>query len=317
MCAKKLGVGLNYQPQFRDFLETIPRELDFIEVVPDMFWVDRGPESTPRYVDDTAALRFVEAIRERVPIVAHGIGLSIGSAHRFNREHVDQIARWHKWLEFPWHSDHLAFHLTSPSGTAASGSIGALATPRPEETNVGITMPLPRSRATLDLLAARISEVVERIDAPFLLENNVYFIDLPENEMGEAEFLNRLCAETGCGLLLDLHNVYVNALNLGFDPYDVVSDLNLENVVEIHVAGGFQDGDVYLDSHSGPTPAAVWDLLDYVLPRAPEVAGIVFELFGSWYETIGENGLHAELRRMKACWNEHVSTDARELMPQQ
>lgn len=311
MNVTNLGVGLNYQPQFREFLEDVPPELDFVEVVPDMFWLDRGSGSEPRYVDDAVALRFVEHMHGRLPVVAHCIGLSIGSAHRFNREHIDKLERWHKWLQFPWHSDHLAYHLTEAHPPRDSET----PTGR-DEINVGITMPLPRNQRTLDLVAPRIAEVLQRIDAPFLIENNVYFIDLPENEMGEAEFLNRLCAESGCGLLLDLHNLYTNGLNLGFDPYEVVADLNLENVIEIHIAGGTQDGDVYLDAHSGRTPEPVWDLLDHVLPRAPRVAGIVFELFGSWYDAVGEDGLRDELRRMKAQWNRHRSSDARRAGPQ-
>ncbi|MEA3274027.1 MAG: DUF692 family protein [Pseudomonadota bacterium] len=236
------------------------------------------------------------------PVVPHGIGLSVGSAHRFNRDHVAQLARWFEWLRFPWHSDHLSYHLSDPT-LAADGENDAA----PAETNVGITMPLPRSRSTLARLKTRIEYVQDEIRAPFLLENNVYFVDSPGDEMGEAEFLNLLCAETGCGLLLDLHNVYVNSRNMRFDPLELVASLNLENVVEIHLAGGTLDGNYYLDSHSGASPAPVWELLDFVLPRAPNVAGIVFELFGSWYDAIGEDGLRAELRRMRECWNARQS----------
>ena len=294
----KLGVGLNYQPQLRAFLETCSDAFDFLEVVPDIFWFDNGPDADPRYVDDTAALAFLHAMRQRMPIVPHSIGLSIGSAHRFNRDHVRQLARWFEWLDFPWHSDHLSYHLSDPA-LAVEAHDGA----RPLETNAGITMPLPRSHSTLARLKKRIAYVQNTVGAPFLLENNVYFVDLPGDEMGEAEFLNRLCAESGCGLLLDLHNVYANSRNMGFDPLELVASLDLENVVEIHLAGGTQDGDYYLDSHSGATPEPVWELLDFVLPRAPHVAGIVFELFGSWYEAIGDDGLRAELQRMRTCWH--------------
>ena len=296
----KLGVGLNYQPQLRPFLQNFPGEIDFLEVVPDIFWVDHGPEAKPRYVDDTAALQFLHSMRRHIPVVPHGIGLSIGSAHRFNREHVVQLAHWVDRFGVPWHSDHLSYHLSAPTLAADHAEQTTAA-----ESNVGITMPLPRTQTTLARLKPRIKYILEVIRNPFLLENNVYFVDLPDDEMGEAEFLNLLCAETGCGLLLDLHNVYVNSCNMGFDPLDLVASVNLENVVEIHLAGGTWDDDYYLDSHSGATPAPVWELLDFVLPRAPNVAGIVFELFGSWYSALGEGGLRAELRRVRERWDAH------------
>src|SRR6185295_387792 len=120
--------------------------------------------------------------------------------------------------------------------------------------NVGVTMPLPRTRATLDRLRPRVAEVLDAVPTPFLLENNVYFVEMPGAEFTEPLFLGELCRTTGCGLVLDLHNIYTNARNLGFDALEFVTQLDLTPVVEIHLAGGFELGDFYFDSHSGPTP---------------------------------------------------------------
>src|SRR5712692_2144272 len=230
MTAPKLGIGLNYQPQLRAFIEEwAGAAFDFLEVVPDIFWLDYGRGARPRYVDDPNGWEFLSRIRERVPVIPHSIGLSIGSAHRFNREHIGQMKQCFERLQFPWHSDHLSFHLTGHEDQT-----------RLREDNVGITMPLPRTRKTIAMLADRVAEVRAAINAPFLLENNVYFVELPAAEMEEADFLNTVSRVTGCGLLLDLHNVYTNARNLGLDAMEFLEELDLDNVIEIHLGGGFE-----------------------------------------------------------------------------
>jgi len=300
----ELGVGLNYQPQFQPYLEERWSEFDYIEIVPDIFWVDQGKGTLPRYSEDKVQSAFLDRMRQRVPVVLHSIGMSIGSAHNFDLEHVAEVGRWQRRLDCPWHSDHLAYHLADGSLAAAHGfSPGA-------EVNAGVTMPLRRDRVTLGRLVRRIEEVRRNVAAPFLIENNVYFVDLPGDEMGESDFLNTLCRQSGCGLVLDLHNVYCNSLNMGFDVHALLDRLDLSNVIEIHLGGGHRDGAYYLDSHSGPTPEPVWELLDAVLALAPNVKGIVFELFGSWYSLMGEQGLSSELTRMRETWRRYKREQA-------
>lgn len=290
--APKLGVGLLYQEELHPFIERHTSRFDFLEVIPDLFWTDTGPGQSPRYLENRAATDVLKQLQKDKPIVLHSIGLSIGSAHRFDREHVSQIARWHSWLKFPWHSDHLAFML-------AEHSVG--------EVNAGVTMPLPCDQESLDLLIPRIAEVRARVPATFLLENNVYFFKYPDQEFDEATFLNRLCDFGGCRLLLDLHNLYTNCRNHHTDPYAFLERLNLDHVVEIHVAGGLEHEGFYQDAHSGTSPEAVWELLEWVLPQCPNVGGLVFELLGSWYVDVGEDRLVAQLSQMKELWARHQS----------
>jgi uncharacterized protein (UPF0276 family) len=283
----KLGVGLAFQAPLRSLVEDPGDDFDFIEVVPDILWTDLGPRHSPRYVDDEDGASLLRRVRQRQPVIPHSIGLSIGSAHHFDREHIDQLHRWWQWLQFPWHSDHLAYHMAEHQG-------------RPM--NVGITLPLARDRETLDLLIPRIREILHRLPVPFLLENNVYYFDIPDAEMDEATFFNTACRESGCGMLLDLHNLYTNSRNHGFDPWGVLSALDLDHVGEIHVAGGMELDGYYLDAHSDVVPEPVWDLLEWTLSRCPNVGGVVFELFGSWVEGVGELRVRQDLRRMKELW---------------
>jgi uncharacterized protein (UPF0276 family) len=285
--APRLGVGLLYQEELRPFIECRKSSFDFLEVIPDLFWTDLGPDQSPRYIENRQAMETLRQLQADVPIVLHSIGLSIGSAHRFDREHVSQIARWYERMKFPWHSDHLAFIV------AAHGA---------GEVNVGVTLPLPYDEESLDLLVPRASEIGSRIPRPFLLENNVYFFKYPDQELTEATFLNQLCERSGCYLLLDLHNLYTNSRNHAVDSYAFLDELNLANVVEIHIAGGMQHDGFYQDAHSGVSPDGVWELLDWVLPRCPNLGGVVFELLGSWYVDVGEDRLIAQLSRMKDMW---------------
>jgi len=285
----RLGVGLAFQAPLRALIDHPGDDFDLIEVVPDTLWSDLGPGHEPRYIDDSTHVPWLDRIARQQPVIPHGIGLSIGSAAHFDPRHLLHLQRWHRRLRFPWHSDHLAFHVADHEGEAV---------------NVGITMPLPRDQATLDMLKPRVAQVLASVPVPFLLENNVYYFDLPEAEMDEPRFLNALSHQCGCGLLLDLHNVHTNATNHGFDARAFVDDLDLRAVGEIHVAGGMSIGGVYLDAHSDTVPEAVWALLEHVLPRCPNVGAVVFELFGSWYDVVGELRVRADLRRLKAMWQQ-------------
>lgn len=287
----RLGVGLAYQPALRPFIEQKRDRFDYIEVVPDILWTDLGTGRTPRYVDDEDGLAFLRRTAHGRPIIPHGIGLSIGTAHRFNREHLGQIEKWFSWFDFPWHSDHLAFNL------AEHGV---------DEINAGLTIPLPRDHETLESLAPRIAEVRRRLPIPFLLENNVYFFEMPGQEMSDAAFLNALCDKTGCGLLLDLHNVYCNSRNHHTDPFQLLDEIDLSHVVELHVAGGMEYEGFYLDAHSGPTPEPVLALLDHALPRCPNLGGVTFELLGSWFDSLGSERLDAELQGLRELWHRHL-----------
>ena len=135
-----------------------------------------------------------------------------------------------------------------------------------------------------------------RIAAPFLIENNVAYFEYPESTFDEPGFLNALTAATGCGLLLDLHNLHTNARNLGVDPRAFLDRLDLDRVVEIHVAGGLEFEGFYLDAHSGASPEPVWALLEEVLPRCRNLCGVVFELFGSWFDELGADGARSPAR---------------------
>ena len=116
--------------------------------------------------------------------------------------------------------------------------------------------------------------------------------------MSESAFFNRLHAETGCGMLLDLHNLYANTINLGISAEEYLSELNPEIVVELHLAGGDVLKGFHTDSHSRPTPAAVWAWAHEWAPRFPNLAAITFEYHESYHKRLGLDGVERELELM-------------------
>jgi uncharacterized protein (UPF0276 family) len=278
-----------YNPALPEFLRTSLDSLDYLEVIPDTFWTDRGAGSAPRYGELESWVEVLDWLVARRPVIAHNIGFSLGSAGRFDEQHVERIADWQRRYGFPWHSDHLSFvRIAGPEGHEAH--------------NAGLAVPVPYDRELLELIAGRVEHIQRVVPIPFLIENNVYFVDIPEQEMSEPEFLNRLTARTGCGLLLDLHNLYANARNHGFDPHEFLDELDLSRVVEIHIAGGSELAGMYTDSHAGPCPEPVWELLQDVVPAAPELAAITFEFHDSYYPLLGVEGIRAQLDRARAIW---------------
>lgn len=290
----RLGVGVLYVPSLPAFLRQHIDSLDYLAIVPDRFWADDGPQSGTRYHEMERQVELLDWVAARKPVIGHSVGLSIGSAGMFDDEHVRQIARWQSRYGFPWHSDHLSFNRIP--GLDAHSDLA------------GLAIPVPYDHDVLDMVAERAERVRELVPVPFLLENNVYYVDLPDQDMSEPQFLNALSARSGCGLLLDIHNVYVNSVNHGFDAREFIRAVDLSRVVELHIAGGSDMGGMYTDSHAGPVAEPVWDLLDEVVQNAPNLCGITFEFEDGYLPALGGgDGVLRELDRARQAWDRRPS----------
>jgi len=213
----------------------------------------------------------------------HCIGLSICSADVFDEEYLSRLAQWRVRHDCLWISEHLSFS-RSMSG---------------HESNAAVALPIPYDRDVLDLVSHRVRTAQARLGCPFLLENSVNYFTFPHQDMTETEFLNQLTLDTGCHLLLDLHNVFTNSINHRFDARSFLASLDLTRVLEIHIAGGSSMMGFHIDSHTGPVPEGVWQLLDFVVPRAPALQGVTFEFHESSWPLLRDHGVLAQLDRAR------------------
>lgn len=282
--APRLGVGIMANLAIESFTST-PGAADYLAVTPDMFWVDHGESGATRFEDIPSWVAMLEA--SALPKVSHHIGLSIASAIPTDAAYVAQMGAWAERWGAHWLSEHLAF-------VAIAEGEGATA--------AGLALTAPFDREVLDLAVDRARYVIEQTGTPFLLENSPYYVTFDDSDLSEAEFLNRFCAESGGGLLLDLHNLYCNAVNYGFSGHDFIDELDLATVVEVHIANGSELGGMYADSHAGAPPEPVWELLDDLVGRAPNLRGITFEFHASYLPQIGFDGIADVIARARRAW---------------
>lgn len=239
-----LGAGLGYRTPLRPGIFQHRHELPVLEIIADDYL---EPNAEQR--DELALLR------EHFTLIPHAIGLSLGSADGLDGRYVEALARLVDHLAPPWWSEHIAF-------TRAGGI------------DIGHLTPLPPTREAVDVITANVATVRTSIRAPLILENPASTFALP-GEMDEAAFIRAVSEATGCGLLLDVTNLHVNACNFHYDALTALDRLPLDRVVQLHFTGGHRRVDLEIDSHSHPTPEPVWSLMAEVCQRAPVRAAIL------------------------------------------
>lgn len=236
------GVGLGLRTTF---LERVRQgELDgvvpFLEVAPENYMRRGGPFAPS-----------LDAIAERIPIIPHGLAMSLGAEDPFDADYVRELRVFLERHDAPWHSDHLCF----------SGGDGRV---------LHDLLPLPRTMASARHVAARIVEASERLGRPMAFENVSAYVELGVSEMSEAEFIREVATLADCSILLDVNNAWVNAHNFDFDVFDWLSIIPLERVVQLHVAGHepwAEGSSLLVDTHGAPTRAEVADLMAWVVER--------------------------------------------------
>ena len=241
-----LGVGLGFREPFRSDLFLHQKKVDFLEITADHY-LDAPPEKEQE----------LELLSEHFTLIPHGINLSLGSAEGVDAAYVRKLAALIRRLNPPWWSEHIAF-------TQAGG------------VDIGHLSPLPFTREAVEVLSHNIEAVRRQIDVPLILENITYLVPIPGAEMTEAEFLREVLEHTDCGLLLDVTNLHINAVNYAYDVQAFLEQLPLERILQLHFVGGHWHNGVIIDSHSQPTPPEVWTLMEAVVAHAP-VKGIILE----------------------------------------
>jgi hypothetical protein len=227
-------------------------------------------------------------IRSDHPVSLHGVCMSIGGPQPIDKTHLGRFKALVERYEPALVSEHLAWSTH-------------------ETTYYNDLLPLPYTEATLARVARHIEEMQETIGRPILLENPSTYVIFPESTMSETDFLRAVVRRSGCGLLLDVNNVFVSATNHGYDALGYLADFPLEHVGEIHLAGHAEQTDdegelLLIDSHDGPVADAVWKLFDIVIGRRGPVPTLI-----EWDSTIPDwPVLKAEALAAQAILDRHA-----------
>jgi uncharacterized protein (UPF0276 family) len=223
-----LGVGLR-TAHFQHILSQQPA-VDWFEIISENFMDSLG---RPRYV--------LEQIAQRYPVVMHGVSLSIGSTDPLDYDYLVRLKRLADTTGARWISDHLCW-------TGVAGL------------NTHDLLPVPLNEETLAHIVRRIGAVQEFLERPLVLENPSSYVTFANQSMSEWEFLTRMTEETGCGLLLDVNNVYVSSVNHDFDPVEYIRGVPHERIVQFHLAGHSDCGAHRIDTHDREVIDPVWEL---------------------------------------------------------
>ena len=268
------GIGLRTE-HYAEVLETNP-PVDWFEVISDNFMV---PGGNPR--------RVLRAVRERWPVVLHGVSLSLGSADPLDTRYLDALAALAREIEPAIVSDHLCW---SSHGGAYAHDL----------------LPLPFTEEALAHVARRVLRVQDRLQRQILVENVSSYLTYAHSTIPEWEFLAALAARADCGILLDVNNVYVSACNHGFDAATYITAIPPARVGQLHLAGHTDKGTHLLDTHLGPVPDPVWDLYRLALRHCGSVSTLV-----EWDEEVPElTVVVAEAERARTIATEVLGTNA-------
>ena len=245
----QVGIGLR-QPHYAALFETAP-PLGFVEVHSENFFADGG-----------AALAVLDRARERYPVSLHGVGLALGSAAGLDPWHLERLAQLVRRVDPVRVSDHACFArvATAPGATVV---------------HANDLLPVAFTDDALEIMARNVMHAQERIGRRLLVENLSSYVSFADDSMSEPEFFAQLCKRTGCGMLLDVNNLMVNALNAPdacrADPLAAccafIDALPAGIVGEIHLAGYCETGSIVIDDHGSRVRPGVWSAHEHALRR--------------------------------------------------
>ena len=241
--SNRAGIGLR-TPHYQAIIASRP-DVAFLEVHSENFFGDGGQP-----------LKYLAQFREDYAISTHGVGLSLGSTDALDREHLRKLKRLVDWIEPALVSEHLCW-------VGVNGRF------------LNDLLPMPYTPESLDHVVNRIGEVQDYLRRDIMIENVSSYLEFTESTIPEWEFVRDVSQRSGCKILLDVNNIYVNAINHDFDARAYLDAIVPGSVGEIHLAGFEDAGDVLIDTHGATVSAEVWRLYEYALTRFGNVPTLI------------------------------------------
>jgi hypothetical protein len=240
-----LGFGLGLRPDHYEAILKQKPKIDWFEIITENYLV---PGGKPIY--------YLDEIRKDYPIVMHGVSLSIGSTDPLDLNYLKQVKLLAERIEAKWISDHLCW-----TGV--------------NNLNMHDLLPLPYTKNTIKHVVAQIHRVQDYLGRQILIENVSSYLTYQQSEMTEWEFLTEIAEQADCFILLDVNNIYVSALNHGFDSQEFLNGVPSLRVQQIHLAGHSNHGDYIIDTHDAPVIQPVWDLYAAALKKFGAVSTMI------------------------------------------
>ena len=266
-----VGIGLRI-PHFQHILEKKP-VVDWFEIISENYMIDGGNP-----------LAVLDAILEQYRVVQHGVSMYFGSAEPLNREHVRRLKTLVRRTKTPWLSDHLCWG--SVDGSYSHD-----------------LLPIPYTWEAVELTAAKIRQVRDFVEVPVVVENVSSYAEFHDSVMTEWEFLNEVVERADCGILLDVNNIYVSAMNHSFDPREYLDSVPAERVAQIHIAGHSRYEKYLLDTHDHPVIDPVWELYARAIRRIGPTATLL-----EWDDRIPSfEEVHAEALKANRYLNQEAN----------
>ncbi len=235
------GFGVGLRPcHYADFLSNQPK-VDFVEIISENYMVTGG-----------RSIETLQEIAKRNPVIPHGVSLSVGSSDQLDWDYLTRLKKLVDTLNPPWFSDHLCWS-------------------RHQGHYMHNLLPLPYTHEVAKFVAEKARIIQDFMERPLILENVSSYIEYTDSVMTEWEFLTEVVTQADCGLLLDINNIYVSAVNHTFDPMDYILGIPANRVRQHHIAGHKNKGTFLLDTHDHNVPDPVWDLYRQSIPIFGEV----------------------------------------------
>ena len=255
-----------FSAALQPFLQRRPQALDLIEIEPQTLWMADDPFHGP-FFEFTPGIDLIEALPGRK--LVHSVGMPLGGTRTPDAAQCALLRATAERLESPWVSEHLAV-----GGTPHRAS--------------GFFLPPLQTEESVAIAAANIRAFSRAVGRPVAIETGVAYIARKPFEMMDGAFVARIVEETGCGILLDLHNIYCNEKNGRCSMDDFLADLPLENVWEVHLAGGMEMDGYWLDSHSGPMPDDLRTRSLEIVRHLPNLGALNFEIYDSFIRDLDQ-----------------------------
>jgi uncharacterized protein len=276
----ELGVGITYSSAIEPVLEQHPGLFDVVEFEPQTTWIETrgGPE---QYRISDSVLEHIVQLPGRK--LVHSIGVPVGGTMRPAPVQLALLRRIIAKLNSPWASEHLSFNATRDFSTA-------------------FFLPPRQTPRGVETVGTSIRDLKVGLPVPIAVETGVNYLKPRWDDIPDGAFVAAVVETADCGILLDLHNVFANAINGRQSVEDFLAQLPLERVWEIHLAGGFEMEGFWLDAHSGAIPDPLLKIARRVIPALPNLKAIIFEIFPSFVPVAGLDTVRVQIEKLHELW---------------